>query len=390
MVSSITDIKPEDKLVLLLAKPRWTNEDRLQVNDFLQSHMDWTRVLGLLHYHRVSGMAWMNIKKYFGQETDLKCSYTKFLSMVYQSYVSQKNKTQEQWEYTKQVCKVFEEQGVEYALLKGIVLSACIYQDWGSRNFGDTDILIHPSQINAATECLKSAGYIQGNINLDRNEIVEKSRKDTIFWSLVSHEVHPFIIKTPLSSVIRFHEVDLQFSIDLNTANRTDGTVTNLLANSIVVMVDNKPVKTLAWEDFLLFLCIHYYKEATTIKEVQSYNDLTLYKLCDVFYLLAHEEIHIQWEKFHEIVDATHSHKGVYYTFFHLNKLYEQVVPDEILVRFKPSDLSFLNEVYKYNSNEMAGRWPMPFVERFLNPTRLTLLQTEIESEIQTGRGERN
>lgn len=370
-----TSIKPEEKLVLLLAKPAWTSIERDEVIGMLNSHMNWSLILGLLQYHRVTGMAWKNIKEHLSSESDVKCSYDKFFSTVSQNHTLQLNKAKDQWEYTKKVCQIFDERGVRYALLKGIVLSSSVYQDWGARNFGDTDILIHPNQINLATQCLKELGYIQGRINLDRSEVVAKSRKDTMFWALVSHEVHPFIMKTPSSLIIRSHEVDLQFSIDLNTANRTDKSVTNLLSNSILVMVDNEPVRTLNWEDFLVFLCIHYYKEATTIKDVRSYNDLTLYKLCDIFYLLLHEEILIQWDRFYESVEATQSQKGVYYTLSNLNELYGEVVPEEILTRLKPRDLSYLNEVYQYNSDEVVGRWETSFIERFFNHDRINLLQ---------------
>ncbi|WP_176854879.1 nucleotidyltransferase family protein [Paenibacillus sp. OK060] len=339
--------------------------------------MDWSRVLGLLQYHRVTGMVWSNIQKYL-KKLDVQLSYEKLFSNVSQSYNLQLNKAKEQWEHTKRVCQKFDENGINYALLKGIALSACVYKDWGARNFGDTDILIHPSQINLATQCLKDVGYIQGVINLDRSDIVAASRKDTMFWSLVSHEVHPFIIKTPNSLIIHSHEVDLQFSIDLNTANRTDVSVTNLLDNSISVNIDNTRIKTLNWEDFLIFLCIHYYKEATTIRDVKAYNDLTLYKLCDIFYLLVHKEICIDWNKFHESVEATQSHKGVYYALSNLNSLYIDVVSDDILIRLKPQDLSYLDEVYHYNSNEIAGRWDMSFAERFFDPNRIIKLNEEI------------
>nr|WP_269846510.1 nucleotidyltransferase family protein [Paenibacillus roseus] len=358
----------------MLAKPLWADDERASIVELLESYLDWSKVIGLLQYHRISGIAYRNLNLYFSEEA-IKFSYEKFLSMLYQSYIMQKNKTQEQWEYTNRVCKALNEDGIDYVMLKGIILSSCVYEDLGARNFGDTDILIHSSQINKAMQCLLKLGYVQGKMLMGEEDIIKSSRKDTMLWSLISHEVHPFVLKTPDCSLIRYHDVDLQFSLDLNTGNRTDNAVHDLIACSSSVTIGDVTVKTLGWEDFLVFLCIHYYKEVTTLKEVTSYNDIVLYKLCDIYYLIANKNIKLNWEKVVYKAEFTQSTKGVYYTLLNLCQIYGEVVPVELLNQVKPQDLSYLDEVYHYNSNEVAATYKLSFIERLVHPNRPTILK---------------
>lgn len=107
-------------------------------------------------------------------------------------------------------------------------------------------------------------------------------RREIVVRPMISHEVIPLRKKIENNLFVRTHEIDLQFSIDLVTSNRTDELVEEILGRIIEIPLEQGSCYSLSWEDHFLFLCNHFYKEATTDYDVKLYNDLSLYKLCDI------------------------------------------------------------------------------------------------------------
>jgi hypothetical protein len=58
-----------------------------------------------------------------------------------------------------------------------------------------------------------------------------------------------------------------------------------MLARTQVMTVGSAKVRTLDRADFILHLCAHLYKEATTIPWIRMKRDMTLYKYCDIYAL---------------------------------------------------------------------------------------------------------
>ncbi|SDT35719.1 Uncharacterised nucleotidyltransferase [Paenibacillaceae bacterium GAS479] len=362
----------EHNLVLLLSKPQWEADDVREVFKLLESYLDWSLVLGLLQFHRIAGVAWKNISSEILNENELKCSSYKFILLVKKLYEVQKIKAEGQLKKTIKVCQALEAENIQYAVLKGIVLSNCIYKDLGARDFNDNDILIHPCHIKQAINVLLRFGYIQGEYDEVKNSILRKDRQELLFHSLVSHEVHPFVIKVNDHPCMNNHIVDLQFSVDLNTGNRTDDLVEKLLINGQRVNLQSYgAVSTLSWMDFLIFLCIHYYKEAITLKYVYEYKDQLIYKICDIFHFVKNKDIVLDWECFLQRTIEMNAEKAVYYSFYSLNEVYGEVVPMEKLEVIRSEDLAFLNQVYKYGKEEVVHIWNDSLISRVFNITKM-------------------
>lgn len=84
---------------------------------------------------------------------------------------------------------------------------------------------------------------------------------------------------------MKFLEADLNFSTDFK--NGDGNNVKKLLENADAVSEGGAVFKTLAPEDFFIHLCMHLYKEATTLPWIEMRRDMTLYKYCDIYLLLS-------------------------------------------------------------------------------------------------------
>jgi hypothetical protein len=59
-----------------------------------------------------------------------------------------------------------------------------------------------------------------------------------------------------------------------------------MLARTQVLTVGSAKIRTLDPSDFMLHLCSHLYKEATTVPWIRMKRDMTFYKFCDIYGLL--------------------------------------------------------------------------------------------------------
>ena len=169
--------------------------------------------------------------------------------------------------------------GVPYALLKGAYL--CGKYPIGYRTSNDIDVLVNSADVGKVSTKLKLAGFKQGYIRNDK--FVEATRQQIIESKMTRGETVPFIkeIKLPC---IKYLEVDLNFSLDYKNGDTTG--IEKMLKRTQTVTVKNTKVRTLCPEDFMLHLCAHLYKEATTIPWIRMRRDMTFYKYTDIYMLI--------------------------------------------------------------------------------------------------------
>ena len=168
--------------------------------------------------------------------------------------------------------------GVQYALLKGAYL--CGKYPVGYRTSNDIDVLVNSTDIGKVSTKLKLAGFKQGYIR--NGKFAEATRQQIIESKMTRGETVPFIkeIKLPY---IKYLEVDLNFSLDYKNGDTTS--IEKMLGRTQTVTVKNTKIRTLCPEDFLLHLCAHLYKEATTVPWIRMKRDMTFYKYTDIYML---------------------------------------------------------------------------------------------------------
>lgn len=345
-------INQEEELVVLLSQPFLNAEQEIKFKYLLESYLNWDKVIGMIELHRIAGLAWKNVQKYFFNNDSNRCTCNRLYKYLYNSYKINTIRANEQLNYTYDVCNVLKKNNIKYVLLKGIVISSGLYGDIGLRDFNDNDILISPKDVNAATNLILQLGYLQGE-SKHLSKIKKTTRKEKITRSLTSHEVIPFIKNlSPEANFSPQHIVDLHFSINLMSGKRTDNIVEKWIEDSIEINIQQKKIYTLKWENMLLFLCEHFYKEATSSRDLTMYKDLLLYKLCDIHYLILFKKINLE-----ELLTKTKEfelEKQVYFTLKYLEDVFNVKDLKSFIEKIKPKNTSFLNHVYYYNSDKIA------------------------------------
>lgn len=366
-------IKKEHETILLLLKPELDEIEVNRLNELMRTHMDWAEVIGLIQTHKIAGVCWKSVNSYVSEHEDRRFTYPSIIDYLKTSHKIQSLKAKEQVTHLFNICDELEKQGINYVLLKGIVLSGCVYNDFGVRDFNDNDLLVHPNQLKECLEIIKDMGYTQGGVSPISKKIFIKSRKEIITRPLISHEVIPLIKKTE-NSLLDYHMIDLHFSINLMTGDRTDSLVFNLLNQSIRVKIDKYYFNTLDWNHHLIFLCIHFYKEATTLRDVLLYKDLMLIKLSDIHHVICMLARSEDWDAndFLMFVNSKNYIKEVYYTLYYLKVVFGDTLIRQFIEQLHIKDDKFLSEVYR--NGDMVYRWEDDIIDRVFNMNRPSFL----------------
>lgn len=177
------------------------------------------------------------------------------------------------------VNKILSNCGAPYALLKGAFL--CGWYPSGYRTSNDIDVLVSPNNVGLVSSFLKDSGFKQGYIR--NGNFIPATREQIIESKMTRGETVPFIKKVNLP-FMEYLEVDINFSLDYK--NSDSSLLDKMLSRAETVSVGEITVRTLDKYDFLLHLCAHLYKEATTLPWIKMKRDMTFYKYCDIYSLL--------------------------------------------------------------------------------------------------------
>lgn len=357
----------ENKLILLLSKTELIEEEVSTLFKLITTHMDWSRVIGLLKLHRVLANAWVILNRYILCGEYLKFSFSDLKRVAELEYKMQLAISNEQFKYMVKFTSTLEEKGINYALLKGFALSQYAYGDIALRLSGDCDVLIHPKDIRFALNALQEIGYIQGKYNYATHKINPANRKEIITQPLISHEVHPLILLVN-EVFINYYQVDVQFSIDLMSNRRTDQIVEEFLQNKQSIEIKGHKFITLSWEDMLIFVSIHFYKEAIYKDQIFDYKDLLLYKINDIYRMATSQQMNINWQIVIDKVKKYSLCKEVYFAFYYVQELFQNSIPQEVLKSLTPENVSYLNQVLDVDN--VIFEWKDTILNRVLDFNR--------------------
>ncbi|GAB2640169.1 nucleotidyltransferase family protein [Nocardia goodfellowii] len=369
-------VSQEIDLVLLLALPHPRPDEVDTMLRLLNSPLDWNQVLGMLTVHRVVGVAWHNIVRYaIQQRQTLRSAY--FLKSLEVTAGGQRVMAGEQTSRTAQVQQILNEAGVRSAILKGGAVAAMAYPDRCMRTFHDNDLLVDRERLHEATEALQAYGYVQGSWDYATDTVRPAPRRQILHMAMHSHQTYSYMKPTPDAWLLRCHRLDVHFSIDLMTGNRSDDAVSALLDDR----TELDGLSVISGPDMLIFTCLHLAREAVHRNEVLALKDLVLYKLVDVLALVADRDLAGLPERAEQLGFARELYFGLHYT----DEVFPGRVPAELLDRLRPDDLDYLHEVN--DRGAVIHRWRGPVKARMFDIHRLRELDGDLSLPILGERG---
>ena len=233
-------------------------------------------LLGHLFYNRMQGIAYGQLKT-SNSLNNVNREFKTSLAKAYEQNIIQNKSYRKCLEY---ISNILKNQSSKVVMLKGAYL--CLHYPEGYRTSNDIDLLLAPEDVSTIGNILIKEGFKQGNIK--NGQFIEATRKEIISSKMLRGETVPYIKEVNLP-YLKYLEVDLNFSLDYK--NSSSHILKDLLNNSITLVENGVELPLLNKTDFFIHLCVHLYKEATTLPWIEMKRDMTLYKYCDIYFLLS-------------------------------------------------------------------------------------------------------
>lgn len=254
---------------------RFLDPDRERIAALLRTGAGTPAVLGQLLYNRMAGVAYHMLIKTGTQDLASR----EFRNTLRDTQLLSIEKNHSFVQCRNFVTDILEKSDAEYALLKGAYL--CELYPPGCRTANDVDVLTEGKWITAIGDALQEAGFRQGYIK--GGIFVPASRKEIIHRKMTRGETVPYFLEVGLP-YMPYLEVDINFSLDYK--NTIDTALPAFVSKATLRSIGENRCRILSDPHFLLHLCMHLYKEATTYPWVQMGRDMNLYKFCDLYVLL--------------------------------------------------------------------------------------------------------
>lgn len=357
----------EKKLFFELCK--FENINNEEIKRLIEEGAASAELLGHLHINRVAAVAYDVLK----QSGNIDSVNREFRNSLKDAYTVNIEKNDSFYECLDIVSKALKECDTskenKYALLKGAYL--CGKYPLAYRTSNDIDILVHSSNVTEIGNALKNSGFIQGFIR--NGKIVPASRSDIITSKMMRGETVPFIKEVGLPSK-QFLEVDINFSLDYK--NDDSDIVEHMISHAENKYAGYSDILTLDKYDFIIHLCVHLFKEATTLPWVKMKRDMTMYKYLDIYYLINNFSdtdalILVSRIKDYQIYDPC------YFAIASAKKLFnmESKVLNFILSSMMPSDDIVLDHVIDPENNRVLTYTEKDLSERLFSNDRVSLLE---------------
>lgn len=326
------------------------------------------KLFGKIVLNRIVNIAYKNLLKSGCKKMG---EFEKPLKLLYEENIRKAKICLDNVEYT---CEVFKNAEFPFAFLKGAYLISNLYEI-GDRTSNDIDVLIHEKDVGACKKILTENGFKQGYV--ENGVFREASRSELIMSKMNFGETIPFY----KCFENRFIAVDINFSVDYKPM-KDDSIITKLLEKRVKIPIGNTVLTTLDIYDFIIYLCLHLFKEATTSDWVERRKDLNLYKFNDL-YILFHEKANVE---FYKVMSETISMYGVnhecYYALYNATQIFDSLNNDNMYMDFlntiKPYDTRYLKEIINPIEKKVL-RYDMDFIDWFSCDDRYAALVYERE-----------
>lgn len=325
-------------------------------------------VLGHIFFNRMQSVVYGTLKK-IGLINLVNREFRNSLDSANRANI---HKNKSFYKCVQMVSEILKDCKGRYAMLKGALLCG-IYPE-GYRTSNDIDLLVIPEYVSCIGDKLTKYGFKQGYIK--NNIFVPATRREIIYSKMTRGETVPYILEVDLP-YMKFLEVDINFSLDYK--NNDDSVINILLSRVVGARINDADIISLCEADFFIHLCSHLYKEATTFPWIKMNRDMTLYKFCDIYFMLnkmTYDEIENMFILANELHMDAICGCVILWTadLFKIND--ERII--ELARKKIKCDEDILNRVVVPSEKKVLFYEEANTIERFFADDRISLLKEEI------------
>lgn len=210
------------------------------------------------------------------------------------------------------VAEEFERHGINFLAYKGPTLGQLLYSDVNARQFGDLDLLVHPSDVSRAVSLVHELGY--------RSELSLTSKQEAAFLSIGYERSFDSDFGRNLLE-IKWRVLPHFYAIDFD--------IEKIFLRATSVKISDREIPTICPEDLLLVLCVHAAKHGW---EKLSW-------LCDIAALA--QAVDLDWITIHQRAKSLGIERILAINFDLTNQLLEAPIP-EFLLTYMEKDRAVL------------------------------------------------
>lgn len=246
-VAQAHGLRPEDALLFCCARTCVGNEVERRVYGLFDQKVDWTYLIQRAIHHRVVPLVYQTLRQHFPDRVPAA-------AMADLQHVHGIVVRQNLFLLTKLVrlMSVLDENAITAIPFKGPALAVLAYGNFGLRQFGDLDILVHPDDFLRTRDLLLDRGYRVASQRTWECSLIDAADGVTV-------DLHQAI--TPRSFPVSFDFHAFQQHLQ-------------------AIPVAGKTIQTFGPEDMLIVLCVQLAKDGW------GTNVLRLIKICDIAELL--------------------------------------------------------------------------------------------------------
>jgi hypothetical protein len=253
VLQSALSVLPRE-LILILSCLRTLNCEREseRLRMLVRATKDWERVLTRIDWHKVAPLVYLSLRKFAWDEVPELVQHG--LRNRYEANTLGNLAIAAE---TAEISELLDSRGIPAIVLKGVAAALSVYGSLSLRAGGDIDLLLAPEHFPAAETLLRDRGYAKFS-RYPQLAIVEAMRARVLHHFVYVSQKQGFQVELHLRAHLYQSIPSVTFESAFETAE--------------VIMIGNRPVRSLAPEHNLIYLLVH-----GSLHEWRS-----LFWLCDI------------------------------------------------------------------------------------------------------------
>ncbi|MFD5315834.1 nucleotidyltransferase family protein [Streptomyces sp. NPDC127098] len=367
--STLRGLRPEDELLLALARLRLTTEEKDRIRSFLAAHegkLDWGRFIDQAARHMVLPIVGRNLSRNRLTHAADGRPLMPYRWIYADVYEANRLRTALLTDEYGKVLRGLNDAGLPYLIRKGPVLGEHVYLDPAARRVSNLDVFLRRDDFAVYADVAAELGYDVGAPSVNGQRITPFDRRTELYFkTVVTNSSLPFM-KVGNSSLVDMYILTGISSLFQPTTGLTND-VEELLDRSLPTTLYGVPARMLDRVDQILDACVQVHVRATMLYYIESGKDLTLRNFLDLIAVLESRPDDFV-EEFEERVRRFDCADSVYYSLHHAGLLYPAFVPEDLVERFRPTKLDYLDEYGGFDGG--CYRWQKPFAKRLFDTRR--------------------
>lgn len=325
--------------------------------------LDWARFLSLAVQHRVARLAGWHAASLRAAAAPAETG-TAALALLHDTYIAGAARSSEVKAELTRILTACA--GLHVAIRKGAHLAFHVYRQPGVRPMDDFDLLVSREHAADVVAALSGLGYREGQPRPDGG-IEPLSRRQRIFWRLHGSDL-PTLSRAADGPFVPGFSVDISVELAL-PGKGFRVPVAEFLDRARPSSIGGAPCLVLAPEDAAVDLCLHLYKNSTSLRFMALGKHRRLLKYVDIGELVASLAGAFEWQAVLDRAEAMGIAGPVYYALAHLEELFPGTVPAPALDNLAGTlndPAAFLQQYGQWDLAEPLS-WQLPFAARFFD-----------------------